>query len=169
MPDFYGTVQGYTAYMEARGRFVDPDDEAVQQGLLIASEYVDGRYAATWVNGNTYKTGQRAQVREWPRVGFIDCYGYAIGNDEIPREVENATYEAAARQIAKPGSLRKDFSPSAYKQASVDGAVAVTFNSAATAADVQLQIPEIDAIMYPLVNGPSASVTSSLSGKILRV
>lgn len=169
MPDFYGTVAGYKTYQEDRGREIEDSDADIQVGLLKASEYIDGRYGPTWASGDTYKTGQRAQVREWPRVGFVDVYGYPIDNAEIPREIENATYEAAMREIATPGTLTKDFTPSKYKQAAVDGAVSVTYNTALSAQDIQLQIPELDAILYPLLNGPSAVVTSSLSGKSVRV
>lgn len=164
MADFYGTTAGYRAYQAARGRTIDAGvtDAIIQAALQVGSEWLDGHYGPAWSDGWTFKTGQRAQIREWPRTGFVDYNGYAIANDEIPREVENSTYEATQRQIASAGSLTVDFAASQYKSAQVDGAVKVEYNIATDVNDLQPQIAIINQILYPLLKSPYAG--GNLSG-----
>lgn len=170
MADFYGTVAGYTAYVLARDYDVPiKTDDEIEAALLVASEWLDGRYSSVWVSSGTFKTGQRAQVREWPRNGYVDVYGYALSSTEIPREIENATYEAAIRELANPGSLTVDYTPGKYKQVSVDGAVSVTYAGFTSAYDTQLDIPIIDGIIAPLVNGFQSGNLSGLTGHVYRV
>ena len=171
MADFYGTVDGYAAYAEARGMdapaAVDPDD--VQAALLVASVWLDGRYGSTF-RLRTQKTGGRAQAREWPRAGFVDGSGYPIGFAEVPREVEHATYEAAFRQLLKPGALHTDFSlAKSYKRVAIDGALSVEFAGASSATDAQMIIPIVDQILSPLLFTSGGVVSSSNVGSRVRV
>ena len=55
------------------------------------------------------KTEGRGQAREWPRTGAYDYEGNPIPTDQVPVEVEQATYEAALRELVEPGSLSPDF------------------------------------------------------------
>lgn len=170
MADFYGTAAGYEAYLLARNYPpTDATDAEIEAALLVASEWLDARYGPMLAAGCTNKTGGRAQVREWPRAGFVDVYGYAIGQTEIPREVEHATYEATLRQLANPGSLSVDYTPSKYKRAAVDGAVSVEYAGYSSAYDLQTSIPIIDGIMYPLISSQTGANLSGLSGKAVRV
>jgi len=164
MTDYYGTAALYTAYWLARGVVVSDDQSEIEAALLVASEYIDNKYRLQFPGE---KTGLRAQVREWPRTGAYDWWRYSIATDEIPLEVKNATYEAASRQLASPGSLLVDVTMAeGLKSASVDGAVSVSFFGAVSPADMQVSIPVIDRILAPLlvVRGGSA-----LSGDVLRV
>lgn len=165
MADFYGTLDGYKDYMTARGRATDlSDDDEINAALLVASEWLDGTYLTMFMG---LKVGGRAQIREWPRTGVVDIYGYAIPSDSVPREVERATYEAAQRQVDKPGSLTLDYVPNKYKRASVDGAVSVEFAGVTSSADIQAQFTIIDQILAPLLM-ESAGNYSSLSGDVAR-
>jgi hypothetical protein len=165
MADFYGTANGYTAYLTARGLTVDGDltDADIETLLLVASEWLDGKYLTAFPG---LKTGLRAQVREWPRNGVVDIYGYILASDVPPREIENATYEAAYREQQSFGSLTVDYTPGKYKAVSIDGALSVQY-AERSAYDVQLQIPAVDGILAPILNGYGNS--SSLSGCINRV
>lgn len=170
MADFYGTVDGYKEYHNARGRgtiIADQDDDEIAAGLLIGSEYIDGRYGPIWLNSH-FRTGGRNQERVWPLLAFVDASGYALPSDIVPVEVEKATYEAAFRQVENPGSLMVDYTPNKYKSASVDGAVSVTFAEFYSSADVQLTIPDIDRILQQLISGNNG-FSSSLSGDVNRV
>ncbi len=170
MADFYGTAAGYTAYALAREYDVPASTEdEIEAALLVASEWLDGRYSSVWVNSGTFKTGQRAQVREWPRNSYVDVYGYPIGSTEIPREIENATYEAAIRQLANPGSLMVDYTPGKYKEVAVEGAVSVVYAGFTSAYDTQLNIPIIDGILYPLTAAYGGGNFSALTGHVYRV
>lgn len=168
--DYYGTVAGYKDYHTVRGRaaqIATQDDDEIEAALLVSSEYIDGRYGPTWL-ARHYRTGGRDQERVWPLLAFVDASGYALATDTVPKEVERATYEAAFRQAENPGSLTVDYTPGKYKQASVDGAVSVTYADFASSFDVQLQIPAIDKILQQLITGHNMLV-SSMSGSVLRV
>lgn len=163
MPE-YGTVAAFRAYHTARGRVTDEyDDDEVEAAKLVASEWLDGRYRSQFPGT---KVGQRAQVREWPRVGGIDRDAYAIPSDTVPTEIENAVYEATLRQLLNPGSLSVDWTPPKYKRASVEGAVSVEYAMFASASDVQTRFAVIDDILAPILTG--CGETSSLSGATAR-
>jgi hypothetical protein len=105
MADFYGSVAGYEAWADARGISYPDDDDATQQALIRASEYIDGAFRAQFPG---YRTEGRSQTREWPRYGATDREGYVIASDEVPAEIALAAYEGAKREIAVPGSLQPD-------------------------------------------------------------
>lgn len=171
MADFYGTEAAFTDYCEARQYDIPAGavSEDILAALLVASEWLDARYVPVWLASGTFKTGGRAQVREWPREGYVDVYGYPIDPNSVPREIENATYEAALRQLVNPGSLMVDYTPGKYKQVSVDGAISVTYADFNGAYDVQLDVPIIDGIIAPLVNGFPGANLSGLTGHVYRV
>lgn len=170
MADFYGTVAGYKDYHTARGRgalIADQDDDEILAGLLVGSEYIDGRYGPIWLDAH-FRTGGREQERVWPLLAFVDASGYALPSDIVPKEVEKATYEAALRDIENPGSLMVDYTPNKYKSAAVDGAVSVTFAEFYSSSDVQLTIPDIDRILQQLISDNNG-FSSSLTGAVNRV
>lgn len=109
MTEFYGSVADADAYHAARGNDGwTGSPEGKQAALLRASVYIDGRYRKEFPGS---KVGGRAQAREWPRKGAVDYEGHPISSDSVPIEVEQATYEAAARELAEPGSLSPDYVP----------------------------------------------------------
>ncbi len=147
----YGTNVGFTAYHTARGRTVEIyDADDITAARLIASEWIDARYRSSF---GGLKVGMRAQMREWPRTGAYDVNRYNIAFDVVPVEIENATYEAALRQLVAPGSLSVDWTPNAYKRASVDGAVSVEFATFMNASDIQTRFKIIDEILAPILTG----------------
>ncbi len=115
---YYGTLADANVYNADRGRAdwaagTEPDREAA---LVRGSDYVDQRYGAQacGCGGPAFpgkKTGGREQEREWPRTGATDRAGNPIPDDEVPIEVERATYEAAYRELLNPGSLSPDYVP----------------------------------------------------------
>lgn len=128
MPDFYGTLAGANTYHQARGNAAwTGTDEAKQAALLRASDYVDSlsqRQVSPGVYEQVFggvRTGGRAQARAWPRTGAYDSEGNLLDSATVPVEVEYATYEAALREIAVPGSLAPDYVPAAaVKREKVD-------------------------------------------------
>jgi len=116
MPDFYGTVAAADAYHAARANTAWAGDEVAKQAALIrASVYIDGRYRKLLASGvwqslfPGVKTEGRGQAREWPRTGAYDYEGNSIPADQVPIEIEQATYEAALRELVEPGSLSPDY------------------------------------------------------------
>jgi hypothetical protein len=95
---FYGTVADADAYHTARGNAAwgIASTEDKEAALTTASDYVDS-FKASFPGK---KTAGRAQDREWPRIGsdgdpVVDATGEEIATDEVPGEVESATYEGA--------------------------------------------------------------------------
>lgn len=102
----YGSVSGFKAYCDARGvSYAGKTDDEITQALVRASSYIDGAYRASFPG---YKTGRREQVLEWPRTNATDGAANSLPSDEVPVEIENATYEGAIRELASPGSLAPD-------------------------------------------------------------
>lgn len=112
----YGTISDANAYHTARGNAGwTGSNEAKEAALQRATDYIDGRYrvqtaAGCWVSMFRGKrTAGRAQGLEWPRTGATDSEGNEIPDDEVPVEVEHATYEAALLELTSPGSLSPVF------------------------------------------------------------
>jgi hypothetical protein len=164
---FYGTTGDADAYHLERANtdWAGADAATKTAALLIASEWIDTKYRQLFPG---LKVGLRSQTREWPRTGAYDCEGNTITNSEIPIEVQNATYEVALRQVSAPGSLNTDYvAGENVKSVSVSGAVAISYGAGAMSAlDVQLDIPQVDRILAPILTG---SPTSNLSGSSTRV
>jgi len=164
----YGDAEGFQTYWVARGReaaIAAYDESEITAALLVASGYLDAAFRSQFMG---LKHGGRDQVLEWPRDGVQDIYGYAIPNDVPPREVINATYEAALRQLQTPGVFFADYNPSKYRSVSVSGAVSVQY-AVGSAFDFQTQMPQIAAILAPILTGLGAGAFSPLSGAVGRV
>lgn len=107
-------------------------DDRREAAIVRACAYLDAKYRGRYPG---YRTKGRAQGMEWPRVvaytqvpdngrsnGLIGGgsggyqyggYGYGLGFDyipsnQVPREIVNATCEAALRELIEPGSLAPD-------------------------------------------------------------
>lgn len=157
MPDTYGTWAGYQTYCTARDLDIAGQDAtSFAKDSLIASEWLDAVYRSGF---GGRKVDGRDQVREWPRAGAIDQYGYAILSTSVPTEIENAAYEATRRNAVTPGSLSVDYTPPKYKRASVEGALAVEYAMFDSARDAQTRFTIIDQILAPILTSPSAGMS----------
>ena len=158
---YYGTVNGFNAYFEERATVpATNDDDRIKAGLIKASEWLDAVYRRSFPG---YKVGQREQEREWPRNGATDIYGYNVDPTVPPREIIYATYEAALRELASPGTLSMDYTPPKYKQASVSGAVSVTYSTFDNVREVQMKFARIDEILSGILStyGDGSGLTGS--------
>lgn len=161
MADFYGTVEGATAYHTARDNAAwsaaGVTDALRTASLVRASSWIDATY------GNRFpgkKTEGRAQDLAWPRTGATDAEGEEIADDEIPREIEQATFEAALRELATPGSLSPDYVASERVKQEKVGELAVTYaDGAGSADDVKPVISIIDGILSSLLFSPKSTTT----------
>jgi hypothetical protein len=105
----YGALPDALAYHQARGNAAweaTGDDDAKLAALVRASVWIDNTYRGRF---SGRKSGGRSQEREWPRIEATDAAGDELAEDEVPSEIEEATYEAALRELARPGSLAPDF------------------------------------------------------------
>lgn len=164
MPEHYGTVDDADEYHTAHGNTAwTGSDELKTAALVRASAYIDGRYrwrlsSGRWVSMfRGVKTGARAQELEWPRTGATDYEGEEIATDEIPREVEYATYEAALRELVEPGSLSPDYTSASQVTKEKVGPIEVQYAESKATDNMTPNrpvIPEIDEILAPLVYRP---------------
>lgn len=161
---YYGTVEGFLAYCLERNIAPTTTDPAlIQAGQIVASEWLDAIYRRSFPG---LKAGGREQEREWPRTGATDIYGYVI--EGVPREMEYASYEANIRQLAQPGVLSLDYTPPKYKQASVSGAVSVTYATFDSVRDMQVKFARIDEILSAILSTYGSDGTG-LTGRSNRV
>jgi hypothetical protein len=161
MPDFYGTVAAADAYHAARANAAWAGDDVAKQAALIrASVYIDGRYRKLLASGMWQslfpgvKTEGRRQAREWPRTGAEDYEKHAIPSDQVPVEVEQATYEAALRELVEPGSLSPDFVAASTVKRQKVGPIEEEFSVGAGsdgAASVRPVISIIDEMIAPVL------------------
>lgn len=165
MPDFYGSASGFRSYHISRANdFPDLPDADIEAALLVSSEWIDNRFR---LNFGGYKVLEREQLREWPRIGHYDSYGYLVPSSEVPREILSATYEMALRRLDDPAQLSIDFTPNKYKSVSVSGAVAVQYAAFTSASQVQKEFAIVGEILSGLLYYYSQS--SSLSGAVNRI
>ena len=134
----YGTLADADAWHVARGRAwltsSTPDRTAA---LVRASDYVDSLRAAY----TGAKVDGRDQFREWPRVGATDTSGNAIPDDEVPIEIERATYELAEAERVSPGVLAPTVDAAKSVQSeSFGGMYSVTYAGLKSLADAQPQV-----------------------------
>lgn len=141
---------------------VDSPPNAAEAALRRATAWIDGafrgRYPGRRRNG-------RGQALEWPRTGARDAEGNSIPADEVPAEIIRACCEAAIRELSSPGSLSPDVTPGErISQASVTGAVSVTYSSSRGVADMRPVATVIDDILSSLIGSrPGNSSTRILA------
>lgn len=161
---FYGTVSGADTYFSDRG--VDTwagADELKEEALLRGSIYIDSTYRGRFPG---WPTEQRDQVREWPRADAYDIYGNSIPSTETPREVEQATYEAALRELVEPGSLNPDFDPSAQNKHEKVDVIEVEKMAPYGPQSVKPVVNIIAGIIAPVLTG---GVGSGIAGQSARI
>lgn len=159
MADFYGSLAAALAYHEARGNAAwsaaGVDDDKREAALLRASEWLDGVYHGRWAG---QKTEGRSQVRDWPRINAFDAEHNAIASDEVPDEVERATYAAALRELVKPGSLSPDIVLGQSKVlTAVKGVVWTPLRSFATTEDMAPTLTEVERALSGLIGSRGAT------------
>lgn len=155
---FYGDLEGATAYHDARGNAAwsadGVTDEQRSAALTRASSWVDGfrsRFPGRKAEG-------RAQELEWPRIVAVDADGEDIADDEIPTEIEYATYEAALRELAEPGSMSPDLERGGAVKRLKAGSVELEY---ADGASVSTSFTAIESLLEPILT-PSSGASVDL-------
>lgn len=161
----YGTESGAIDYHAARGnaQWASATTQQQDQARLRASEYIDYQFRAQFPG---YKALLREQVREWPRAWAYDDENNSIPDDEVPVEVEYATYEASLRELASPGSLLPDYiSNQQVKREKVD-VLEVEYSGGVGPESAKPILTIVRGILEPILTGPASS---SLSGRSARI
>lgn len=159
----YGTEGGADTYHAAHGNTAwTGSNKAIAQ--LRGSEYIDHTFRSSFPG---LKTGERAQVREWPRQPAWDIEGNSIGSTEVPTEVIEASYEAALLELVTPGTLFPEYDPGAQRRSVKIGVIEIEFSAPHGSDSQRKNITIIGGILAPILTGPGAG--SSLSGRTVRV
>lgn len=114
----YGTLVAADAYHAARGNaaWEALADPAKTIALVRGTDYIDQMYRVRLKSGrwvpyfSGYKTAS-SQANEFPRNALVDYEGNEWPDSSTPEAIEHATYEAALREAANPGSLMPDYTP----------------------------------------------------------
>lgn len=86
---------------------VAADDNATDAAIRRASAWLS--VFPRWQGA--LACGRGLQGLAWPRTGVEDCNGNAVADDEVPAEVEQATYLAALAELVSPGLLGPTITP----------------------------------------------------------
>lgn len=100
----YVTVAEVDAYAASRGYadWTGPIEDK-EAAIRRAEAWIDGAYRDRFPGT---KLAGRDQVAEWPRLNAYDSEGNLV--EGIPYEIQDATKEAAMREIKVPFSLTPD-------------------------------------------------------------
>lgn len=161
MADFYGTLAGALSYHADRGNaaWAASDDTLRTEALVRASAFIDLTYLARFEG---LKAGGRDQALQWPRTGVTDMEGYSVVETTPPVEIINATYEAALRELATPGSLNPDIKAGGGVVKRVKaGSVEVEYASDAT---TRATFTRIEDILAPLLGRASPYTGAAARG-----
>jgi hypothetical protein len=148
----YLGVADFKAYTDTRGMsYEGKSDDEIEQALIRATSWLDATYRSRWPGA---RLNGRAQALAWPRSDATDADGEEIADDEIPREVLDATAEAAFRELSEPGSLSPDLERGGAIRRLKAGSVEVEY---ATTASARTTFTTIDGILSGLLAGEASS------------
>lgn len=101
---FYGTLDAADIYFADRGNiaWAAAGDDDRRAALVRGSQALDGLYEPRFPG---LRAGGYDQALSWPRKAAVTANGEAIPDDIVPLPVTYAAYEAAAVELAEPGSL----------------------------------------------------------------
>ena len=155
--DHYGSVADADAYHLAMGNAAWTGSDTVKTAALVrASLYVDSLGLKQTACGTVTlwpgrKVGGRNQALQWPRTGAKDRDGEAVGT-AVPLEIEQATYEAALRELVSPGSLRPDYVAAEQVTREKVGPIEVEYAESAEGTNpTQPVVSVINAMLAPLL------------------
>jgi len=89
---YFTNRQGSTAWNDSA--VTTSDKEAA---IRNATAYLDRRYNGNWIGRRVYKE----QALAFPRTDIIDIDGFAVGNDDVPKNLEHACCEAAVLALSE--------------------------------------------------------------------
>lgn len=84
------------------------DDDTTTDGAIMR--------ASSWISSypewdGSMTCGRGLQGLAWPRSGVTDCNGDDVPDDEVPTEVEQATFYASMAELTTPGILTPTITP----------------------------------------------------------
>jgi len=159
----YGTVAEADTYHSERGNTLwTGTDEVKETAMLRGSQYIDQQYRTQFPG---WPTVDRDQVLEWPRNWAFDIYRNDIPSTEVPREVKQASFEAALRELVTPDSLQPDWNPANQNKREKVDVIEVEKMAIYGPTSVLPIVNIIRGIISPVLTGPMGS---SISGGVAR-
>lgn len=158
--DSYVSVADATTYFQSRGLtgWVTSPTAPAEQALVRATAYIDGRYRKQFPGR---RLNGRDQALEWPRERAYDQAGEEIDDDSVPREVKDATCEAALREFTTPGSLNPDVVPAERVIRERVDVIDVTYADPGTASAMVPVVGRIEDILSGLLVGGTTGTTTA--------
>lgn len=148
--DSYASVAAAKAHWDKTGfAYVDYTDAQIEQALVRATAWIDGRYRRRFPGD---RANGRTQALEWPRTSVLDVDGNEVASDAIPREVVTATAEAARREVAGV-SLSPDVTLADTVKSERVGPIEVEYSAAPSADALRpmiLAVEEILGALFPV-------------------
>lgn len=151
---FYGTLAAADAYFVERGNasWASASDDDRLAALIRGSQAVNGLYEPRFAGR---RTGGYDQALSWPRSAAITANGEAIADDVVPLPVTYAAYEAAAVELAEPGSLTPVIvaarTVKREKVGPLETEYAVATQSADMVAAAKPVLTMLDGLLYPFL------------------
>lgn len=127
----FASVAYVDAYHNEGGNATWTGTDALKEAAIIrATRYLSNAYA--W-QGTRRKN--RNQALAWPRTDVADNEGFAVPFDAVPTEIQQATAEIALRELATPGAMTPDYTPSDRVKSEKVGSIAVEYDLSRTDAE----------------------------------
>lgn len=160
MPSYYGTLAEALTYHTDRGNadWAAAASDALRTAALVrATTWLDATYGSRFPG---VRTDGRNQELQWPRSGAVDSEDWSIPYDEVPIEVKRATFEAALRELAAPGSLSPDYVASERVKREKVGPLETEYvDSGGGAGDARPVLSIVDDLLFTLLSGSKDSVS----------
>ena len=90
------------------------------------------------------KINGRDQALSFPRSGLTDSEGYDVASDSVPKEIMDATYELAIRELLSPGSLNPDVTPAEGVKREKIGEIEIEYVNSRT--DIEASKPVVSIV-----------------------
>ena len=148
--DSYADLATALAYTAARGVVWTGADADRETALRRATAWVDATYRGRFPG---HRLNGRSQALEWPRQSATDAAGEIVESTTIPTEIVNATCEAAARELATPGGLSPDVTPSQSVRMESVGPISVTYAGRSDAEAYKPVLAVVNGILSSLIGG----------------
>lgn len=117
-----------TAYWDARGySYAGHDGSAIDKAIVRATQYLSEsfRWQGIRVKDRNHYGGYQALA--WPRYGVWDHEDGYVPDDSIPRELQQATAEAAFYELQNPNALQPAYEAHERARQLRAGPVGITY------------------------------------------
>jgi hypothetical protein len=133
--------------------------EDKEAALVRATAAIDGMFRSSFPG---YKKLSRDQSLEWPRSYAYDIEGNLIDSDSLPRELVQATCEAALRELQDPGCMAPDLERGGDVRRMKAGSVEIEYGAGSQARTAYTILAQI---LGPIL---TQNATSSMFGSSSR-